>query len=464
MTAIPTPPDAARGLALQLTDLARQLTARVFDEQGKALHLDAGQMLMREGQPQNRLYYIHNGFVVGYVASRASKPEKVMRAGTGDLVGVQSFFGGISRSFMTVVALVPTEMRYVERDWVKPDQAESLERQLMPAVIAELNRRHQMIQDLAMQQDQVNARMREMERTSALGELSAGVAHELNNAMTVIARGSEWVDDALAYQLNSDWRAAELFRKGQTRGRTTSTAEARARTAELRRRFTLSYGEARRLAQTGLTDDDLTPWQPVKDNLDALLRVWELGATLNDLRAAAKQAEYVVQSMRDLGADNPTRHPVNICESINIALQIVRNVTQTVQVETDLDELLEVQASRGRLVQVWSNLIKNAVDALNTKMGAADAPPTITLRAYRQADEAVVEIADNGPGIPPDIAGRIFEPSFTTKKSGLSFGLGLGLSIVQKVVTGYGGTVELVKQTTPGATFRVTLPLGGPSP
>jgi hypothetical protein len=445
-----------------LGPIADALTHRLFAERGQTLHSDANQKLMTQGQPQHRLYLIRNGFVVGYRARASGKPDQVMRAGTGDLVGVQSFFGGVCRSFMTIVALVPTELVFIERHWQPPAPHDPLEQQLMPAVIHELTRRQQTIIDMARQQVEVDARMRELERTSALGQLAAGVAHELNNAMTVIARGAEWVNGTIADHFADDPRRAAAFGSGIRLGRSVSTAQARDRAEQLRRRYKLSFARARKLAQTGLDDAALNLWHPLDENLQALIDLWELGATLNDLQVAARQAEYVVQSMRDLGRPAQRRTTdVSLRQTFQIALQILRNATRGIEIVEDIeDQLPRLRASRGELVQVWTNLIKNAADAMRDMDWAGDARPTIVLRARRRGGDIVVDVDDNGPGIPDSIIERIFEPSFTTKKTGLSFGLGLGLSIVLNIVTGYGGRVDVLRDHTPGATFRVTLPIG----
>ncbi len=441
--------------------IAQRLTHRLFDQRGRTLRLDADQTLVRQGDPQRRLYLVRNGFVVGYRARASGKADQVMRAGTGDLVGVQSFFGGVPYSQMTIVALVPSELAWIERHWTEPTPDDPLEQQLMPAVIVELTRRQQTIIDLARQQQEVDARMRELEQTSALGQLAAGVAHELNNAMTVISRGSDWINQTLAEQFADEPRQAATLLSGIRMGRSVSSDEARTRAAELRRKHKLSFGEARKLAQTGLEDEVIALWRPLQKHLPELVNTWELGATLNDLRVAAKQAEYVVQSMRDLGRTGEHRRTdVSIEETIQIALQILRNALKGITVKTDIEpDLPRVRVNRGELVQVWTNLAKNAADALGSRATTA-AQPTLSITAGRDGAQIVVDVSDNGPGIPDAIVHKIFEPSFTTKKQGLSFGLGLGLGIVQNIVTGYGGSVRVVQDAGAGATFRVTLPLG----
>jgi len=111
-----------------------------------------------------------------------------------------------------------------------------------------------------------------------------------------------------------------------------------------------------------------------------------------------------------------------------------------------------VRAFGSGLNQVWTNIIDNAVDATNGH-------GTVTIRTRREGDRAVVEVADNGCGIPEGDVSRVFEPFFTTKPQGS--GTGLGLDIVWRIVTEeHGGTIEV--ESVPGNTvFRASLPLTG---
>lgn len=141
-------------------------------------------------------------------------------------------------------------------------------------------------------------------------------------------------------------------------------------------------------------------------------------------------------------------------ETIREALAIVKGLTKRVQLDVELQDLPEIEASPGELVQIWINLIKNAVESM---VAAKSSEPVLKVRSRALGQEVEVTIEDNGPGIPENIKKRIFEPSFTTKVGGLSFGLGLGLTIVNRIVAGHNG--EITVDSEPGKTvFKVTLP------
>jgi signal transduction histidine kinase len=106
-----------------------------------------------------------------------------------------------------------------------------------------------------------------------------------------------------------------------------------------------------------------------------------------------------------------------------------------------------IEAYAGELNQVWTNIIDNALDAM-------DGQGTLTVRTTRVDDRALVEIADTGPGIPPDIRRRIFEPFFTTKGDGT----GLGLATVYGIVSQRGGEIDVASQIGAGTTFTLRFP------
>jgi len=115
--------------------------------------------------------------------------------------------------------------------------------------------------------------------------------------------------------------------------------------------------------------------------------------------------------------------------------------------------LPKIPANGGELNQVWTNLIDNAISAMNSQANGAK---VLTVRTALEPDDVLVEFTDNGPGIPPEIRGRIFEPFFTTKSVGE--GTGLGLDIVQRIVHTHQGNIQVDSQ--PGRTsFQVRLPL-----
>jgi signal transduction histidine kinase len=163
---------------------------------------------------------------------------------------------------------------------------------------------------------------------------------------------------------------------------------------------------------------------------------------ISDLVRAIKEYTFMDQSM----VQN-----VDIVKSLENTLTILNyKLKHGVTVERDYGTVpLLVNSFGSDLNQVWTNIIDNAIDAMNGK-------GTLRLRTYTEDNCAVVEIVDNGPGIPEDIQARIFEPFFTTKKVGE--GTGLGLDTVQRIVKKHKGSIQV--ESRPGQTcFQIWLPL-----
>jgi signal transduction histidine kinase len=150
--------------------------------------------------------------------------------------------------------------------------------------------------------------------------------------------------------------------------------------------------------------------------------------------------------------DQAPRGDVDVNEGLGSTLTILRHKLKqgSITVEQDLDPgLPPIQAYGSELNQLWTNLLDNAIDAV-------DGSGTIRLTSRLDVDRIVVEIADDGPGIPDEAMPRIFEPFFTTKEVGK--GTGLGLDVAQRIVIKHRG--ELTVASSPGETrFTVRLPL-----
>jgi signal transduction histidine kinase len=320
---------------------------------------------------------------------------------------------------------------------------------------------------------------RDREKLLAVGTLAAGLAHELNNPAAAAARavatlgeyerarqdafaeiagtgapaerlvaivslGAEATDqpvaeplDPLAESDREDELAEALSRRGVTDGRKIASALTEARLdAEWVDRVAAGVGE---------------------DGLSAGLRFVAACAGARVVRAELEQATKriadLVGAVKDYSyLDQGPRQTVDVHEGLESTVALLAHKLREKQVDIvrDFDpELPTVEASGSELNQVWTNLIDNALDAL-------EANGRITLRTRTQGPRVCIEIADNGPGIPTDLQARVFDAFFTTKPVG--HGAGLGLDIAQRIVVRNRGEVRLESQ--PGDTrFQVLLPV-----
>ncbi len=322
------------------------------------------------------------------------------------------------------------------------------------------------------------AMMREREKLVALGTLSAGLAHELNNPAAAARRSASDLAAAVDVLQNT---VSEFVSSGVER------AEAQALVA-LQREAMARAAEAG--PATGLDDADRE--DALMDLLDARgLEGWRLAPSLAEAgldedwlgrvegpagAAFAAAIEWVVASLsaRGLVSDlhDSTAHISSIVAAVKDYTYMDQAQTQRIDVhdglestltmlshklkrgdvslERDYDrELPRITAHPSQLNQVWTNLIDNAIDAV-------DGQGTIGVRTCRAGDELVVEVIDDGPGVPPELQSRLFEPFFTTKEVGR--GTGLGLDIVRRIVENHHGQVR-VMSTPPDTRFQVRLPI-----
>jgi signal transduction histidine kinase len=172
-----------------------------------------------------------------------------------------------------------------------------------------------------------------------------------------------------------------------------------------------------------------------------------------EIRQSARAISEIVRAVKSYAyLDQAPVQDVDVRRGLEDTLVILRHkLKDGVEVLRDFEEELPtVEAYAGELNQVWTNLIDNAIDAMNGR-------GVLELRVRRVGREVEVRIADNGPGIPPAISSRIFDPFFTTKPQGT--GTGLGLHIAHNIVVNrHGGRIDF--ESRPGRTeFRVSLPI-----
>jgi len=195
-----------------------------------------------------------------------------------------------------------------------------------------------------------------------------------------------------------------------------------------------------------------------KEQIKKFFNTWEIGAALHDMILASQQSAHVVKSIKVLGAPNKSREPgVDLNGTIQNAITLLRHKVRNVKITLHLDPLPAITANQGEFVQVWTNLIKNAGDAMH---GYKERDPELTITSESWPGQMIIKVKDNGPGIPENILTTIFQPNVTTKVSGLSFGLGLGLTIVKRIITEYNGKIT-VRSAKSGTQFTVFIPLGG---
>ncbi len=435
------------------------LIAEYFSDPERQITIDSGTSLLTQGGFNDRLYYVIEGELEGYYRQAPGVQDypseiKVFSASEGAFIGVHSFF---SRSWVpssTVIAKTATRLAWIDRETkaLKSLNWSTLTEQFMPVIVAELSQRQRRATREAIEKERALQKLHLAEQMTTLGQLAAGLAHELNNAIGVVSSKSvqlQHVVQALLEQAEPD--ALEYFSHGLEQGQRCSSAQARKLASQIENYCGIDRHSAKALAKA-LPHGELNPhWLA---NPQLAIRYWQVGRDLHDLRLAAKHTVGIVQSVKQLGRTEINQdESVDINDSINKAVALLQSDLRRVSVKMRPAELPSFHGSQTELVQVWVNIIKNACDAMqHTEQ------PQVVIQTRLAKKRLLVTIANNGPAISESVRRQIFQPNFTTKKGGLSFGLGLGLSIVKRIVTGYGGTVA-VKSNEQQTIFRIKLPL-----
>lgn len=421
--------------------------------------LKQGKTLIEQEEYNDKLYLILSGSIIGYQTIDGEKIE-IFRSGPDMFIGLQSFFGRSHGSYAEVVAETECHIAYIDLNTQAEDEYQygSLIEQFNPVIVNALVTRQLRSSRAAIEKQRTQRRLIQAEKMSTLGQLSAGLAHELNNSIGVLARKSEYISEFFQdYLKQHESKQHAFFESGLSDGQLLNSAEIRQRSREFEKKLGISRESAKLLAKMASSLEDVSVLEKsVLKNLDEVARFWQLGVDFHDMQVAAKHATGIVKSVKILGGGNFERTgDVSVSESISQALSLLKSNLRSVHLELGGIQLPNIFGNITELIQIWVNIIKNACDAMEQ---AHTQEPAIEVQTQSNANWIEVFITDNGPGIPDHLKDKIFQPNFTTKKNGLSFGLGLGLSIVMRLVESYGGRIHVTSE--PGRTqFRVTLPV-----
>lgn len=259
--------------------------------------------------------------------------------------------------------------------------------------------------------EQANRQLLQSEKLAAIGQLAAGVAHEINNPVGYIYSNLQ----SLEGYIN------DIFR------------------------LTDAVDSARSL-------EDL---QLIKKNIDYAYLREDLQDLLAESREGIDRVKTIISAMKDFShIEDEEFKPADLHRGIETTLNVVNNeLKYKAEVVRDFGDLPEVECILSQINQVVMNLLVNAAHAIE-EFGK------ISVRTRQEGEQVVIEIEDNGTGISPENLNRIFEPFYTTKPIGKGTGLGLSLSF--NIVEKHKGRIEALSTPGEGTCFRISLPVRQP--
>jgi signal transduction histidine kinase len=465
-------PDELRQLFL-FADLDDDKLAWVA-EHGDVVAYPAGSVVSAEGAPAECFSVLLDGTMTMSRRVGGDEVETIRTASPGVYSGaVQFYFGDqISQNYAATVRAI-TDCRFLQ---LPAEEFGVVFRRWFPMPT-------HLLQGLFVGTRNTNELVGQRERLLALGKLTAGLTHELNNPAAAAARATAALQDRFAGMRHKLAMLADGRIDGSVMRDLTELQEtfvARATSAE--QLTALERSDAEDTLGDWLADHEVRePWELAGVFVPAGLGPADLEKVADTvaedfLEPALRWLAYTVETEMLLAEIRESTHRISsLVEAAKQYSQMDRSPHQETDLRAGLDATLVmlsakipsgitvvkdyapdlplVPAYAAELNQVWTNLIANALDAM---AGSG----TLTIRTARDGDCALVEIGDTGPGIPEELRRRVFEPFFTTKPVGQ--GTGLGLDVSWRIVTNrHGGDLRV--DSRPGDTrFQVRLPLTEP--
>ncbi len=257
------------------------------------------------------------------------------------------------------------------------------------------------------------------EKMAALGQLTAGIAHEINNPINFVTSNIK------PLQLDID-DLREIINKYE------------------------------RLDLEGDIPQQLKQINDFKRQIDLDFVNKEISSLLSGISEGAKRTAEIIRSLRNFSrVDETDMKPVDLNEGLASTLVLVRNnIPDNLTVIKEFGVIPKVECLPGKINQVFMNLVSNAIQAIKSKDEPAE-EEFLTVKTWSIDDKVFISIKDSGTGMTEEVKNKIFEPFFTTKDIGE--GTGLGLSIVFGIIEKHKGNIEVISQLGEGTEFIITL-------
>jgi len=261
---------------------------------------------------------------------------------------------------------------------------------------------------------QTQSQLVQTEKLAGIGQLTAGIAHEINNPINFVIAGSS----ALEKNIEDYHDILKLYDEINSEN----------------------------------VNDKLPEVAKLKGDVAFSDLTSETKSLMKNIKRGGEKVAEIVKSLRTFSRlDEYDLKRINLHENLDATLTLLNNrIGHGVEIRKKYGEHIEIECFPGKLNQVFLNILNNAIDATGDK-------GTITIQTQKVSDNCRISISDTGKGIPDELKDRIFEPFFTTKEIGK--GKGLGLSTAHSIIEEHQGTIKVESETGKGSTFIILIPL-----
>jgi len=349
--------------------------------------------------------------------------KTVVVSAYGDMTNIRAAMNRGAFDFLTKPIERQDLITTLDRAIAKARQ-DKADRYLREQQTAELQRSEQALRqqtetlEQALQElQQAQLHLIQTEKMAALGQMVAGIAHEVNNPINFIAGNIQYIEKY----------SEDLLR--------------------LLALYQSEHPERDSLIQAEI------------DKIDLRFLIEDLPRVLASMTLGTERIQILVDSLRRFSRlDESDIKTANLHEGLDGAILILKSrLAQGISVQKEYGSLPEIECRPAQLNQVFMGILNNAIDALLQNPDRSPKQITIKTQFLEPTQEIEIQIADNGPGVPEDIRQRIFDPFFTTKPVGQ--GTGLGLAISSQIIDLHHGRLEVISQPDAGAVFQILLPL-----
>lgn len=474
-------------------DKLRTIIDKVRELNKETVTFEPDEPILNEDQQNTHLYVILKGQIQLLKRGQTKAKMPVDKFGPGDLLGLTSFWthqpSFLSSRAVTTVTCLRLKNEDVEQlVHQDPEFGQTLHR----VFISNLSKRYRRMIDLnikvaelsnALEHEhrQLKKTMSDLEKTrnqlvhqeklATLGQLLAGIAHEINNPCAALSHG---VDNLIAklpalFEKNNVLgtfpKEAAMLKAGLTSPYWSAEKKRKRMSCLLERYPDIKRSLARRIAQLDdssverlkLPNHRTLSHQSIA-HISTLIDFYELGNYLRGIHLSTQRIHQLVVSLKNYGRhDEAEWQMLDLREGIHDTLTVLNNRLKHYNVELDLKDIPATYCIGSEINQVWTNLLINACQA--TEKGS-----TLSISTRQNDDHTItIEFSDTGTGIPEPLLEKIFELNFTTKKTKSDFGLGLGLAIAKDIIEKHGGTIKASNRSEGGACFTINIPIRNPT-